>query len=161
MSKLDLPAPILVIGAGNLLMGDEGVGIHILRTLEQVEPPFGVRFLDGGTGGVSLLGELETARSVIFIDATRDGQPAGTLTLLRPGRIIDLPPEISAHEFGVKDLFAAAALLDQLPEVHVLTISVETIKPMCMDLSNEVAAVVPIAATRVLDLARELSAVLK
>ncbi len=153
------PEPVLVIGAGNLLMGDEGVGIHVLRALEQARRLPGVRLLDGGTGGINLLGELETAKNVIFIDATRDGQPEGTLTLLRPGRLTELPPELSAHDFGVKDLFASAALLGQLPEVHVFTISVETLTPMCMNLSAKVAAIVPEAAAQVIDLAESLLSV--
>ncbi len=150
------PASLLVIGAGNLLMGDEGVGIHVLRLLEQQAPIPGVRFLDGGTGGVNLLGELDTATCILFVDATRDAQAVGTLTHLRPGPVADLPVGLSAHDFGVRDLFAAAALLGKLPEVHVFTISVETLRPMCMELSPELASVVPEAVRRVNELVAEL-----
>ena len=143
------PAPILVIGAGNLLMGDEGVGVHALRVLEERLAIPEVRLLDGGTGGINLLGELEGARWVVFIDATRDGQPEGTVSYLRPGRVADIPRGLSAHDFGVKDLFATAALLGQLPELHVFTISVETLKPMCMDLSERVASAIPAVLDRV------------
>lgn len=138
-------APILVIGAGNLLMGDEGVGVHVLRALELEDLPEQVRLLDGGTGGINLLGALAEARCVVFIDATRDGKPAGSLAQLRPKAVADLPRCLSAHDFGVRDLFAAAAILDQLPELHVITISVETIRPMTLELSEKVAAAVPLA----------------
>ena len=66
---------VLVLGVGNLLMGDEGVGIHILRTLEHERPLAGVRLLDGGTGGVNLLTEFDGADDIVLIDATRDGHP--------------------------------------------------------------------------------------
>lgn len=138
------PAPkVLLLGVGNWLMGDEGVGIHVVRALEHQPALFGVRVLDGGTGGVNLLLELEGFRDVVMVDATRDGQPAGTITFLQPRQVSDLPRGLGAHDFGVKDLFAAAALLGQLPNVHLYTISVEEVKPMCTDLSPAVAAAVP------------------
>ena len=137
------PAPILVLGVGNILMGDEGVGVHVLRHLEQQPLISAVRLLDGGTGGINLLSELDGARAIVLIDATRDGQPAGTITYLQPKLVGDLPRGLGAHDFGLKDLFATAELLGHLPELHLYTISVETLKPMCLELSPAVAAAVP------------------
>lgn len=134
---------VLVLGIGNVLMGDEGVGVHVLRQLEQEPVPAGVRLLDGGTGGVNLLADLVEVSSVVLIDATRDGRPAGTVTCLHPDRVGDLPRGLGAHDFGLKDLFAAAALIGRLPGLHLYTISVETIHPMCTELSPAVAAAVP------------------
>jgi len=142
--QADVPgARVLVLGIGNVLMGDEGVGVHILRLLEQEPAMPGVRLLDGGTGGVNLLAEIGSMAAVVLIDATRDGRPAGTVTCLHPERVGDLPRGLGAHDFGLKDLFAAAALIGQLPELHLYTISVETIVPMCTALSPAVAAAVP------------------
>jgi hydrogenase maturation protease len=134
---------ILVMGVGNLLMGDEGAGVHALRWLEAEQPIAGVRLLDGGTGGAYLLGQFEGLRAVVLIDATRDGTPAGTVEYRRMNRVFDLPKGLSAHDFGLKDLFAAAALIGILPEIHLYTIAVETIHPMCTELSPEVAAAIP------------------
>lgn len=136
-------ASVLVLGVGNVLMGDEGVGVHALRLLENEAPIPSVRLLDGGTGGVNLLAEFDVVRALILVDATRDGQPDGTLTYLVPKRISDLPRGLGAHDFGLKDLFAASALIGRLPELHIYTISVSTIRPMCMDLSVPVAAELP------------------
>ncbi|HVS52581.1 MAG TPA: hydrogenase maturation protease [Opitutaceae bacterium] len=156
-APLENAAPsVLVIGVGNFLMGDEGVGIHVLRALENDAPIDGAALLDGGTGGINLLETIEHAPVVIMIDATRDGQPAGTVTLLRPARVADLPHGLSAHDFGLKDLFAAAALLGRFPEIHLFTISVETIHPMCLELSPEVAAAVPEVVRSVHALAHRL-----
>lgn len=149
---------VLIIGVGNLLMGDEGVGIHALRALEGESPIAAVGLLDGGTGGINLLEAIERAPRVIMIDATRDGRPAGTVALLRPERVADLPHGLSAHDFGLKDLFAAAALLGRFPEIHLFTISVETIRPMCIELSAEVAAAVPEVVHAVHALAHRLAA---
>jgi hydrogenase maturation protease len=134
---------VLVLGVGNLLMGDEGVGIHILRQLERERPMDGVRLLDGGTGGVNLLTEFDGADDIVLVDATRDGQPAGTITFLRPEFVGDLPRGLGAHDFGLKDLFAAAALLGRLPRIHLYTIAVEEVRPMCTELSPAVAATIP------------------
>ncbi len=131
---------LLILGVGNVLMGDEGVGVHVLRALESGVYPAGVRLLDGGTAGIELLGDIQRARAIVMIDATRDGRPAGTVTRLRPKSAAALPRGLSAHDFGIKDLFAAATLLEAMPVVHLFAISVETINPMCLELSPQVAA---------------------
>ena len=148
---------VLVLGVGNLLMGDEGVGIHILRSLELAEPIAGVRLLDGGTGGVNLLRELDGADDIILVDATRDGRAAGTITFLQPNFVGELPRGLGAHDFGLKDLFAAAALLERLPRIHLYTISVEEVRPMCTELSLEVAGSMPTVIRSIRALAARLA----
>lgn len=152
--------PVLILGVGNLLMGDEGVGIHIIRQIELLPPVAGVRVLDGGTGGVNLLAEFDYTRAVILVDATRDGRADGTITYLRPQRVVDLPRGLGAHDFGLKDLFAASALIERLPELHLFTISVSTIVPMSTVLSPDVAHAVGSVADIAYDLARNLASVL-
>ena len=143
---------VLVLGVGNVLMGDEGVGIHTLRTLESSPVPDGVRLLDGGTAGINLLDDIQSVRVVVMIDATRDGRPAGSVALHRPETVGALPHGLSAHDLGLKDLFAAAALLDRMPDIYLFTVSVETVKPMSLELSPPVAAAVPEVAEAVSEL---------
>jgi hydrogenase maturation protease len=154
------PCRVLVLGIGNVLMGDEGVGVHVLRQLECCAAMAGVRLLDGGTGGVNLLGEFESAPALILIDATRDGAAAGSVAYRyrKHGGFGKLPPELGAHDFGLKDLFASAAWLGTLPEIHLVTIAVETIRPMCTELSEPVAAAIPIVVALVQRLAERLAA---
>jgi hydrogenase maturation protease len=71
---------VLVLGVGNLLMGDEGVGIHILRALEFEAPVQGVRLLDGGTGGVNLLTELDGADDIVMTPPVTARRPAPLLS---------------------------------------------------------------------------------
>ena len=149
---------VLVLGVGNLLMGDEGVGVHVVRQLEQESQESGVRLLDGGTGGINLLLEFDGVRDIILIDATRDGQAAGSVTFLQPRCAGDLPRGLGAHDFGLKDLFAVSALLDQMPTIHLFTISLEEIQPMCLELSPAVAAAIPHVVRDVLELAGQLAA---
>ncbi len=73
----------LILGLGNTLMGDEGVGVAVVRSLEQHPMPEGVECLDGGTGGFLLLEPLESADRII-VDASADGNPIGTVTRTTP-----------------------------------------------------------------------------
>lgn len=151
-------ARVLLLGVGNWLMGDEGVGIHVVNALDARPPLAGVRRLDGGTGGIALLLEFDGVTDIVMVDATIDGQPAGTVTLLRPERVADIPRGLGAHDFGVKDLFAASALLGTMPALHLFTISIEEVRPMCTDLSPEVAAAIPEVVQAMHTLAARLAA---
>lgn len=134
---------ILVLGIGNVLMGDEGVGVHAIRELEKKNWPDNVHFLDGGTGGFHLLEYLQHYKKIIMIDATMDGQRPGTLRLIKPRFSSDFPKALSAHDIGLKDLVESAAILDHLPEVHLITVSIASIQPMQMNLSPEIQNVLP------------------
>jgi hydrogenase maturation protease len=94
----------LVLGLGNVLMGDEGIGVYVVRELEKHALPAGVECLDGGTGGFTLLEPLENADRIILIDAASDGNPIGTITRTTPRFSRDYPPTLTAHDVGMKDL---------------------------------------------------------
>jgi hydrogenase maturation protease len=147
---------VLVLGIGNLLMGDEGVGVAVVRDLERRPLPEGVTVVDGGTGGFHLLSHLTEHDPVIMVDATMDGQPAGTLSLLEPRFASDFPRSLTAHDIGLRDLVASAAMLGQLPRVYLLTVSIDHMQPMELALSPAVAAAVEQASARVLDLIADL-----
>ncbi|MFN2165272.1 MAG: hydrogenase maturation protease, partial [Anaerolineae bacterium] len=74
---------VLILGAGNLLLSDDGAGVHVIRRLmEAVELPEQVQVLDGGTMGLDLLHYLEGIRYLLIIDAMETGGPPGTLRRL-------------------------------------------------------------------------------
>jgi hydrogenase maturation protease len=130
----------LVMGVGNVLMGDEGVGVHAARLLEEQQLPGMPTVLDGGTGGFHLLSLFEEYDPIILIDATMDGRPAGTVRSLQPKFASDFPRTLSAHDIGLRDLLETAGLLGTLPTMYLITISIDRIQSMCMDLSAPVAA---------------------
>jgi hydrogenase maturation protease len=148
---------ILIMGVGNLLMGDEGVGVHAVRRLEERPWPSGVTLLDGGTGGFHLLSHLGDCDVLILIDATLDDRPPGTVSIIRPRYASDFPRALSAHDIGLKDLIDSAAILGILPEVRLVTISVAALQPMQLTMSPEVEASLPHVATAVTDLVSDLS----
>lgn len=136
-------ARVLVLGVGNVLLGDEGVGVHAARRLEALEWPATVSVVDGGTGGFHLLSHLSGCDVAVMIDATMDGQPAGTIRAFEPRYASEYPRTLSAHDIGLKDLVESARLLGQLPRVILVTVSVTDVQPMMTELSPEVEAVLP------------------
>ncbi len=135
--------PLLVLGIGNLLMGDEGVGVHVVRRLQQMKLPGEVECLDGGTGGFHLLDAMQQARRIILIDATIDGRPAGTIRRLEPRFSSDYPRTLTAHDIGLKDLLDAFHLLGSAPEVVLFAISIAPLQEMGTELSPELDAHMP------------------
>ena len=129
---------ILVLGIGNLLLGDEGIGVQTVQYMEKTDLPPGIDVLDGGTGGFHLLEIIQSYPTVIIIDATIDGQPAGAISILEPYFASDYPPSLSAHDVGLKDLIGSLYLLGKVPKVYLITVSIEGIQPMTMDLSEPV-----------------------
>lgn len=134
---------ILVLGVGNVLMGDEGVGVHAIKELEKRSWPENVHFLDGGTGGFHLLEYLQHYKKIIMIDATMDGQPPGTLRLIKPKFSSDFPKALSAHDIGLKDLVESASILGHLPEIHLITVSINAVQPMQLEMSPEIKKSIP------------------
>ena len=122
----------LILGIGNNLLTDEGVGIHVVRHLEEHhdgEP--GVTFLDGGTLSFTLAEPIAEHDNLIVVDAARFGEPAGTVRCLE-GDDMDrylTGNRASVHEVGLMDLFDISRLSGTFPE-HRALIGVE---PESMD----------------------------
>ena len=129
---------ILVLGIGNILLGDEGIGVHAVRALENKTYPGHISFLDGGTGGFHLLSIFQQYKKIILIDATLDGQSPGKVSLLKPKYARDFPQTLSAHDIGLRDLVNSSALLGFFPEISLITISISDNQPLSMELSPEV-----------------------
>ena len=121
---------LLVLGLGNLLLGDDGAGPAVIARLrEQHLIPAGMRVVDGGTLGLSLLPYLEDARRVILVDAVAADAPPGTLVRLEGA---DVGPAVatrlSPHQVGVADLLEVSRLTDCYPAaVTLLGLVPETI----------------------------------
>jgi len=128
----------LVLGLGNLIMGDEGVGVHVVRAIERHPLPAGVECLDGGTGGFILLEPLESADRIILIDAAADGNPPGTVTRTTPKFSSDYPPTLTAHDIGVKDLLDAFYMQGGKRDVILYAITIDPRQPIRMTLSPEI-----------------------
>jgi hydrogenase maturation protease len=116
-------AETLVLGLGNILLGDEGVGVRVVeRLLEQYDLPRSVRGIDGGTLGMALLPYVEEASHLVLVDAVQANRAPGTLFRLVgdeiPGFLQE--PRISSHQTSLNNLVTAAMLQGYLPEDVVL-----------------------------------------
>jgi hydrogenase maturation protease len=129
----------LVLGLGNTLMGDEGVGVHVVRDLENRVLPAGVGCLDGGTGGFVLLEPLQNADRIVMIDAAADGNPVGTITRITPRFSSEYPPTLTAHDVGVKDLLDIFYILGGDCEVVLFAITIDPHQSITLSMSPKIA----------------------
>jgi len=106
------PVQTLVLGVGNLLMSDEGVGVHVIqRLVAEYQLPEQVQVLDGGTLGMDLLYYLEGVENLLMIDAVEAHKEPGTLVRLEGDEVpAFLSIKISPHQLGVPDMLAAGKL---------------------------------------------------
>jgi hydrogenase maturation protease len=134
---------ILILGIGNLLMGDEGVGVHTIKALEGKSFPENVDILDGGTGGFHLMAYFQEYENIIMIDATMDKKPAGTVSIIEPKFASDFPKTLSAHDIGLKDMIESVTIIGKLPKIYLITVTIDTIQSMHMELSTKVKDAIP------------------
>lgn len=112
---------IIVLGLGNLIRRDDGVGVHAIHQLFRDQRiPESVELLDGGTLGLQLLPAIQDATHLLAIDAINNGAPPGTIFRFDISEIEPLPGTPSVHQIGFSDLLAALRLLERFPEKMVL-----------------------------------------
>ncbi|MGL5919967.1 MAG: hydrogenase maturation protease, partial [Bacteroidales bacterium] len=117
--------------------------IHAVQHLEKEDLPDHVDLLDGGTGGVWLIGTLQEYKRVVMIDATLDNSPWGTIRVTKPRYSKDYPVLLSAHEFGLRDMVESMMIQECIPDIDLITISVKDYETIGMDLSDEVSRAIP------------------
>jgi hydrogenase maturation protease len=122
MTSVEQPVSLLILGLGNLICADDGLGVAAVHHLwELYEVPEGVSVLDGGTQGLSLLPYVEDAERVILVDAIRDDAPAGSLVRLDGDAVAPAAAQrLSVHQVGVVDLLDGAQWRERLPPTLVL-----------------------------------------
>jgi hydrogenase maturation protease len=154
------PAPVLVLGLGNTLLGDDGLGPALIEQMLQDEDQWNdrIEFLDGGTQGLALLGHLSGREAIIIVDALAMGATPGTTKILNVSELFQIGARHAAtsHEGNAGELLAIAKILNELPD-RVFIVGVEPeIIATGYGLSESVSRALPIAADRVRDLLTEL-----
>ncbi len=110
-----------VLGMGNLIYSDDGVGVHAVQRLQaDCRIPEDVLLLDGGTLGLALLNRVAGARRLLVIDAVDTGSPAGTMVRMEGKQLLGMPGSGSVHQLGFADLLAALSITGQEPEELVI-----------------------------------------
>lgn len=134
----------MVLGIGNEILTDEGIGIHLIRHLQQVELPENVELLEGGTAGMELLPLFEEVDHLIVVDAINAGDEPGAIFRFVPDDVHIMPPEycLSAHQIGLMEVLHVAGEMDKLPDTVIFGIQPKDID-WGLELTPEVAAKIP------------------
>jgi hydrogenase maturation protease len=140
---------ILVLGIGNVLLTDEGIGVRVMKELERRYTfSANVELLDGGTAGIELLRHIRKRDYLIIIDAMKCGQQPGTVVRVEGN---DVPAvfrnRISPHQLGLSDLLAAAMLTDELPKNLVLF----GVEPESIDIGLDVTETVEASLAKLIE----------
>lgn len=142
----------MVLGVGNLIHTDDGVGVHAIRKLQaDARVPSGVELMDGGTFGIELLAYLENCSKLLLLDAVDLGRSPGTLVRMTAEDLFGLPGGASVHQLGIADLLAILPVVSNAPKEVVLL----GVQPASTDWGAELSPAVAAALGNLLDAAVE------
>jgi len=143
----------LIMGLGNILLGDEGFGVHVARCLREIQLPEHVRVEEGGVGGFNLLGYLDGVERLVVVDAMMLDSPPGELLLWKPGPNFRESGKniVSFHQVGIIELVHMWGLLGYEPEILFLVTRPEKMEP-----SMELSPCLQTAAERAVELIEKL-----
>jgi hydrogenase maturation protease len=149
-SMKNIPRPTLILGIGNLLLGDDGIGVRAVQMLRERSLPESVELVEGGTRGIALTDELFGRRKVIVLDALDAGGEAGSIYRLEEGQLEgQAEGGLSLHDFGLLEALEMARLLGQAPDDVVLFGVQPKEVGLGRDLSPEVSGALPELVERV------------
>ncbi len=143
---------ILVLGVGNLLLSDEGVGVHAAREMMEMDFPPEVRVVEGGTDGFGLMHVLLEAERVILIDAVKGGGQPGSIYRFE---IEDCPPfpdvfKTSVHQISILEVINLSGLIGSTPRTTIIGI-----EPKCLEMGMKLSTQVAHAIPKVIQLVKE------
>ena len=138
------PAPVLVLGVGNILLSDEGVGIRVVEEIMKHHLPEGVEVLDGGTSQMVIVDLIRDRKKVIVVDAIRSDGPPGTLYKFGIEDLQAVAGQLgSAHDLGVVEAIFFLGLTGEIPEdITFFGVEPASFKPS-LALTLDVAASLP------------------
>jgi hydrogenase maturation protease len=132
-----------IIGCGNLLMQDEGIGVHLIEYLKGVKVPSGVELVDGACSGFDLLGFIQESREVVIVDAVKAGGQPGDIYKFSPDDFqTDIFPKTSLHDVSLKDIFEIVKLTGSFPRITIFGVEPKTMD-WGMELTAELRKILP------------------
>jgi hydrogenase maturation protease len=135
---------ILILGIGNILLRDEGVGVHVIKKMKEFPLPVNVEILDGGTAGLDLVDFISNYKKLIVIDAVRTGEKPGTIYRLTEENLGTKPKAImSFHDIDFLDALMMSEVIGEKPK-EIIVIGIEP-KDMSdgIDLTPEIEELIP------------------
>ena len=142
---------ILILGLGNILLGDEGVGVRVIEQLLSHPLPDEIEVIDGGTAGYELINFFEGKEKVIIVDAVKTDDTPGSVYKMDLSVVQeDETVQLSLHQIGLKNVFKMASMMDLNPEVTLVGIVPKDYQDYNIGLSEEVEKAIPLAIETVL-----------
>lgn len=138
------PQKIVILGVGNILLSDEGVGVHVANELMKMKLPPDVTVVEGGTDGFRLLNVITEADRLIVIDAVKGGAQPGSIYRFDINEVRNCPPgfKTSVHQIGILEVIDLSGLIGKIPHTTVIGVEPKSLK-MGMELSPEIKAKIP------------------
>jgi hydrogenase maturation protease len=135
---------ILILGVGNLLLSDEGIGVHIAQKMMQMDLPPEVQVIEGGTDGFGLVNVILEADRMILIDAVKGGGQPGSIYRFD---LEDCPPypdlfKTSVHQISILEVINLSSLIGSTPQTTIIGVEPACIE-MGMQLSPQIEAKIP------------------
>jgi hydrogenase maturation protease len=145
-------AKTVVLGVGNLLLSDEGVGVHVVKRLSEMSLPPDVEVLDGGVAGLGLMNVIMGADRLIVIDAVKGGADPGSIYRFGPEDLTEYADgaTLSVHEIGILEAIRLSDLLGYTPRTTVIGVEPKSLDTG-MELSQEIREKIPRIIELVLD----------
>ncbi len=143
---------LLILGLGNCLLADEGVGCHVAQHLQKMDLPADVEVVDGGTGGFELIDHFHGKTKVVIIDCIDMNAPSGSIVRLSLEELeLRQPHPFSAHDGGILELLTSINGLTPPPHVVVYGIVPAVLNRLDTNLSPTLRAQLPKIISVVLD----------
>lgn len=146
---------ILILGIGNILQKDDGIGVHIINELQNSwgDIPENVEIVDGGTIGLDLLPVMKARKKIIIVDALKNGDLPGSIYRFPADHLVAGNNILSLHEIGVKRIIDMLNLMGDYPEIEIIGVVPEDISSLEIGLSDSLKEKIPVAIECILEAA--------
>ncbi len=148
-------ADLTVLGIGNILMQDEGVGVRLLEEIQQRRTwPESIEFVDGGAGGLNLLNVIESAQKMVVFDAAEMKLAPGEFRIITPAQVVDEPMDhrISMHDEPLTETLKLCEQFSHRPD----TIKILVVQPASIDFGTKLTPTIKAVFDKLADAAQKL-----
>lgn len=146
---------VLILGIGNILQKDDGVGVHVVNEISAAvnDLPGDVEVFDGGTFGYDLLPVMSGRKKIVIVDALKIDDEPGSIYRFPADNLVDCNNKFSLHDIGVKKLIDMLKLMGENPEIEVIGIVPEDINSLDVGISDSVKKSIPKAVEYIIEAA--------
>lgn len=148
---------VLILGIGNILQKDDGVGVHVVNEISETvsDLPGNVEVFDGGTFGYDLLPVMSGREKIVIVDALKVDDEPGSIYRFPASHLTDCANKFSLHDVGVKKIIDMLMLMGEYPEIEIVGIVPEDIYSLDIGISDSVKKSIPKAVEYILEAAAQ------